>query len=102
MTKKSHQKFLADENREIFREKVTFLKFSTESEKFSKIGGKSETGRKMHHGLRGMDAPGRSERVSIDLAPIKTKTRALYVLLSRQALKPISYNVRQMTQSMAE
>ena len=35
---------MADENEEIFREKGKFRKFSTESEKFSKIGGKSETG----------------------------------------------------------
>jgi len=37
---------LADENQEIFLEKVKLRKFSTESEKFLKIGGKSETGGK--------------------------------------------------------
>ena len=47
---------LADENRKIFREKVTFGKFYTESENFSETGGKSETG-EMHHCLMGMDAP---------------------------------------------
>jgi len=40
------------------REKVTFRKFSTESEHLSKIGEKSETGEKMHHGLRGVYASG--------------------------------------------
>ena len=57
MTKKRSSEILADENRKIFREKVTFRKFYTESENLLKIGGKSET-RGMHHGLRGMDAPG--------------------------------------------
>jgi len=49
---------LADENREIFREKVKFLKFSTESEIFSKIGGKYETEGKCIMASGGMDAPG--------------------------------------------
>jgi len=40
-----------------FSGKVTFLKFSTESDNFSKIGGKSETGREMHHCLRGDGRP---------------------------------------------
>ena len=34
----------ADENQEIFRGKVKCLKFCSESENFSEIGGKSETG----------------------------------------------------------
>jgi len=38
-----------------FWENVKFRKFSTESETFSEIGRKSETGG-MHHCLRGMDA----------------------------------------------
>ena len=57
MTKKRSLEILADENRKFCREKVKFLKFSTESENFSKIGGKSETGGKMHHGLRGDGRP---------------------------------------------
>jgi len=57
MTTKGSSEILADENGKIFRERVTFGKFSTDSEHFSKIGGKSETGGKKHHGLRGMDAP---------------------------------------------
>ena len=44
MTKKRSSEILADENKEIFREKVKLTTFSTESENFSKIGGKSETG----------------------------------------------------------
>ena len=43
MTKKSSE-ISADEKQEIFREKVKLWKFSLESENFSKIGGKSETG----------------------------------------------------------
>ena len=61
MTKKG---ILADENRKIFREKVKFLKFSTESENFSKIGGNLEQ-REMHHGLRGMDAPAKYNTIFI-------------------------------------
>ena len=59
MTKKSHHKFLRMKIEKKFREKVKFRKFSTESEIFSKIWGKSETGGEIHHGLRGMDAPAR-------------------------------------------
>ena len=36
---------MADENREIFREKVKFRKFSTESGNLSKIGGNMKQGR---------------------------------------------------------
>jgi len=65
--KKRSSEILADEDREIFREKVKlhgglapswqeFSKFSTQSENFSKIGGNLKQG-EMHHGLRGMDAP---------------------------------------------
>ena len=43
MTKKRSSEILADENREIFREKIKFKKI-LQSENFSKIGGKSETG----------------------------------------------------------
>ena len=44
MTKKKRSSEIsADENQEIFREKVKFKKFSSEFENFSKIGGKSET-----------------------------------------------------------
>src|SRR6218665_728293 len=46
------------------RENGKFLKFSRKSPKISKIGGKFETGGKMHHGLRGMDAPGEGRRFS--------------------------------------
>ena len=44
MTKKRSSEILADENREIFREKVKFRNFSTESENFSKIGGNLKQG----------------------------------------------------------
>src|SRR6218665_2523861 len=44
MTKKKSSEILADENQEIFQEKVKFLKFSTESEIFSKIGGNLKRG----------------------------------------------------------
>ena len=47
---------LADENQEIFREKVKFLKFSSKSENFSEIGGKSETGGNASWS-QGVDAP---------------------------------------------
>jgi len=44
MTKKRSSEILADKNhRKFFSEKVNLAKFSPESEKFSKIGGKSET-----------------------------------------------------------
>src|SRR6218665_1376063 len=42
MTKKKSSEILVDENQKISLEKVTFFKFSTESENFLKIGGKSE------------------------------------------------------------
>jgi len=57
MTKKRSSEILANENQKIFREKVTFLKFYTESENFVKNRGKSETGEKMHRGLRGDRRP---------------------------------------------
>ena len=44
MTKKRSSEISADENQEIFQEKVQFRKFSSQSENFSKIGEKSETG----------------------------------------------------------
>jgi len=43
MTKEEVIRNLADENRKIFREKVKLGHISMESEKFSEIGGKSET-----------------------------------------------------------
>jgi len=57
MTKKKSSEILADENRKIFREKVKFGKFSTESENFSEIGKKSETEGKCIMASGGMDAP---------------------------------------------
>ena len=54
---KRSSEILADENRKIFREKVKFGKFSTESEIFLKLGGNLKQ-REMDHGLGGMDAPG--------------------------------------------
>ena len=51
---------LVDEKRKFFREKVTFYKFSKESENFSKTGGKSETEGKCIMVSGGMDAPGSS------------------------------------------
>ena len=53
MTKKWSSEILADENREICREKIKVWKFSTESENFSKIGGNLKQWGEMHHGLRG-------------------------------------------------
>jgi len=44
VTKIRSSEISADENREIFREKVKFVKFSTESENFSKIGGNLKQG----------------------------------------------------------
>ena len=58
ITKKGSSEILADENGKHFREKVKFEKLSTESENFSKIGGKSETGGKCIMVSEGMDAPG--------------------------------------------
>src|SRR6218665_1866350 len=64
MTKIRSSEISADENQEIFPEKfldfhpkVKFVKFSSAPEHFSKIGGKSETGGKMYHGLRGDGRP---------------------------------------------
>ena len=55
--KKRSSEISADENQEIFQEKVKFVKFSSEPENFSKIGGKSETEGEMHYGLRGDGRP---------------------------------------------
>jgi len=53
------KKILADENQEIFQEKVKLLKFSSESENFSKIGGNLKQGGKCIMVSGGMmDAPG--------------------------------------------
>jgi len=43
-TKKRSSEILSDENRKYFLEKVTFWKFSTESENLSKIGGNLKQG----------------------------------------------------------
>ena len=60
MTKKKSSEILADENQEIFREKVKLRKFSTESENFSKIGGGNlKQGGKCIMVSGGMDAPAR-------------------------------------------
>jgi len=56
-TKKKSSEVLADENQEISQEKVKFLEFFSESENFSKIGGKSEIGGKCIMVSGGMDAP---------------------------------------------
>ena len=53
---------LADENRKNFPEKVTFGKFSTESENFSKIGGNLKQG-KCIMASEGMDAPAKLHSV---------------------------------------
>ena len=55
MTKKRSSEILADENLEIFREKVNFDNFS-ESENLSKIGGTLKQGGNASWS-RGMDAP---------------------------------------------
>ena len=60
MTKKIRSSEIsADENQEIFREKgkIGLGTFSSESENFPTIGGKSKTGGEMHHGLRGDGRP---------------------------------------------
>ena len=58
MGKKRSSDILADENGKFFREKVKFLKFSRKSKNLSKIEVENlKQGEKMHHGLRGMDAP---------------------------------------------
>src|SRR6218665_3554724 len=57
MTKKRSSEILADENGKFFREKVKCYKFSKESKKNSKTGGKSETGGKCIMVSGGMDAP---------------------------------------------
>ena len=44
MTKKRSSEILANENRKMFREKITFRKFSPESEYLSKIGGNMKQG----------------------------------------------------------
>src|SRR6218665_502431 len=44
MTKKRSSEILADENQEIFREKVKLLKFFSKSENFSKIAGNLKQG----------------------------------------------------------
>ena len=53
--KKGHE-ISADENLEIFQEKVKFWKFSSESENFSKIGENWNRGG-MHQGLKGDGRP---------------------------------------------
>ena len=55
--KKKSSEILADENQEICRKKVKLRKFSSESENFSNIGGKSETEGKCIMVSEGMDAP---------------------------------------------
>ena len=57
MTKKRSSEILADENLKFFGEKVTFWKFSTESENLSKIGGNLKQGEKCIMVSGGMDAP---------------------------------------------
>src|SRR6218665_2976792 len=57
MTKKGHQKFWRMKIEKFFGKREKFLKFSTESGNFSKIGGKSETGGKCIMASGGMDAP---------------------------------------------
>ena len=60
MTKKRSSEISADENEEIFREKVKFWKFFSESENLSKIGGKIwNRGAKCIMVSGGMDAPAR-------------------------------------------
>jgi len=49
-----------DESQEICREKVKLLKIFRNSENFSEIGGKSETGWKCIMAAGGMDAPGQN------------------------------------------
>ena len=56
MTKKRSSEISADENQEIFREKVKFKNFSSKFENFSKMG-ESETGGKCIMVSEGMDAP---------------------------------------------
>src|SRR6218665_3491237 len=79
MTKKSHQKILADENLKIFWEKVKLGKFSTESEFFSEIGGNLKQ-REMHHCFRGMDAPAHNvTNIMISLSSQSLSTPRSYI-----------------------
>jgi len=48
---------LADESKEMFREKVKLKKTFQKVGKNFKIGGKFEAGGEMHHGLRGDGRP---------------------------------------------
>ena len=86
--KKRSSEISADENQEIFQGKVKFLTFSSEYENFSTIGGKSETGGKMHHGLRGDGRPcplprGRHKRMPYIACPINTCTTCMHVYALR-------------------
>ena len=58
MTKKRSSEISADENQEIFPEKVKFWKFSSESQNFSKIGGNLKQGGNASWSQGGMDVPG--------------------------------------------
>ena len=51
LKKEGHKKFYANENREIFREKLKLWTFSAESENFSE--NRREIWKKMHPGIRG-------------------------------------------------
>src|SRR6218665_3287004 len=62
LNKKSSE-ILADENQEIFREKVKLRNSCTESEIFFKIWGESETEGNASWSQRGMDAPGRGNQL---------------------------------------
>ena len=64
MTKKDHHKFLRMKIEIFFGEKVNFGKFSTESEKFSEIGG-NPTQEEMHHCLGGSTPLGCSMKVRV-------------------------------------
>ena len=59
MTKKKSSEISEDENQEIFREKVKFLKFLSKFDFFSKIGGNLKQGGKCIMPWGGVDAPGR-------------------------------------------
>src|SRR6218665_3527328 len=55
--------------KKFFGKKVKLRKFPTESENFSKVGGKCETGGEMHHGLRGDGRPWPPELRTFSLPP---------------------------------
>src|SRR6218665_3021117 len=83
MTKKGRQKFCRMKIEKLFPEKVKLRKFSTESEKFSEIGGKSETGGNLKHRvLRGEWTPLTSKKTNAGIKlPRLYLAKFLYIFI---------------------